>query len=74
LELFWGTIMSYTDLTETDAARLSRWASIGGDNVLDSWGTNDGEWLTGTSTPVTGVYEDGPEAAAGRAFSTVASG
>lgn len=37
--------MSYWDLTDTDAARVGRWASLGSNNGNDSFGSNNGTWF-----------------------------
>jgi hypothetical protein len=63
--LGWG--QSYWSLTDTDAARMSRWASIGSDNLSDSWGSLN---LSGSVTS----YVSPPAGHPGKAFTIPSSG
>jgi hypothetical protein len=47
---------SYWDLTDTDSARVSRWASLGSNNPNDSWGAHNLTW-SGASAYSTAPFE-----------------
>lgn len=59
--------MSYNSLTNTDANRVARWASLSSQNVNDSWGSNNGTW---DGTP---AYDTGPTGWLANAFDTTSA-